>query len=457
MTAADTDRAARWPVPVGVLAAASVITAVSLGVRSTFGLFQDPVIDELGLPRAPFALAIALQAIVWGVTQPIAGAIADRYGAARVIVVGAVAYAAGVVTLAASNGEAGLVAFGVITGVATGAASFAVVLASVGRMASPERRSVALGIVTAMGSVGQFVLVPLARVLLDRTDWRIALVVFAAVAAAMALFAPRLRGSAADQASAQAPPARPLADDLRRAARSRNYLLLNAAFFVCGFHVTFIATHLPAYVGDLGIADSAGSTALALIGLFNVGGSLLVGVLGGRYRLTLILAAIYALRGVVITAYVVVPPSATTTIAFGVAIGVLWLSTVPPTSAIVAQLFGTANAGALFGIVFLSHQIGAFAGAWMGGVLADSTGSYRAAWWTAVGLAAFATLMQLLIDERREPEEPPPARGPRLAPAGAAAVVVVAGLAVSASAATAAAAGDGRDDPPAYHCMLPRG
>ncbi|MEM9037087.1 MAG: MFS transporter [Actinomycetota bacterium] len=443
----------RWSVPLVVLVSASVITAVSLGVRSTFGLFQDPVIDELGLPRAPFALAIALQAIVWGITQPIAGAIADRFGAARVIIVGAIIYAVGIVVLAASDGEAGLLAFGVITGIATGAASFAVVLASVGRMASPERRSIALGIVTAMGSIGQFVLVPLARVLLDRTDWRITLIVFAVIAAAMTLFTPTLRGNAADHAPAEAPAGRPLREDLRRAAHSRNYQLLNAAFFVCGFHVTFIATHLPAYVGDLGVADSAGSTALALIGLFNVGGSLLVGVLGTRYRLTLILATIYAARGVVITAYVLLPPSPTTTIAFGAMIGVLWLSTVPPTSAIVAQLFGTANAGALFGIVFLSHQVGAFAGAWMGGVLADSTGSYEAAWWTAVGLAAFATLMQLLIDERREPEEPPPPRAPRLAPAGAAAVVAVAGIAVTASAA-AATADDTAELPPAYHCSI---
>ncbi|MEO1060467.1 MAG: MFS transporter [Actinomycetota bacterium] len=415
------------PAPLVVLVAGSLIATISLGVRSTFGLFQDPVIDELGLQRAPFALAIAIQAIVWGITQPIAGAVADRYGAGRVIVGGAVVYAIGIVVLAGADTEGGLLIYGFVTGIAAGSASFAVVLASVGRMAAPERRSMALGIITAMGSVGQFLLVPLARALLDRMDWRAVLVVFAAIAATMALLAPALRGNASDQQAADAGPTRSLGHDLRRAARSRSYLLLNAAFFVCGFHVTFIATHLPSYIGDLDITASAASSALALIGLFNVFGSLLAGWLGARIPHTYILASIYAARAVVIGVYLVVPTTATTTIVFGAVIGVLWLSTVPGTSAIVASLFGTANVGALFGIVFLSHQAGAFVGAWMGGVLADATGSYDAAWQTAIGLGIAAAILHLLIDERPEPDELPPRRGVAIAPAAGVVAVLLAG------------------------------
>lgn len=451
-------RSPRFSVPLVVLVTGSIVAALSLGVRSTFGLFQDDVIADLSVNRGQFGLAIALQAIMWGVTQPVAGAIADRYGAARVIVFGAVAYAGGVLLLATADGRLGLLSFGFVSGVAAGSASFAVVLASVGRMASPERRSMALGIITAMGSVGQFVLIPLARVLLDRADWRTVLLVFAAIAGSILLFSRPLRGNAADQdAESGSEPLRPLRQDLARAARSSNYLMLNAAFFVCGFHVTYIATHLPAYVGDLGITASAAAWALALIGLFNVFGSLGAGWLGSRRPPTDVLVGIYGARAVVIALYLVIPASSTSTIVFGAAIGVLWLSTVPGTSAIVASLFGTANAGALFGIVFLSHQAGAFVGAWMGGVLADSTGSYNVAWWTAVALAVFASVMHLFIDGSPEPDEPTPlARRRGLAPGfGVAAIVAMGFVAlfsrgVAADGADAAAAAER----PAFICVI---
>ncbi|MEM8904517.1 MAG: MFS transporter, partial [Actinomycetota bacterium] len=309
--------------------------------------------------------------------------------------------------------------------------------------------------VTAMGSIGQFLLVPLARVLLDRMDWRVVLVVFAVIAASMAALAPALRGNAADheRAAPGAAPGRSLRHDLRRAARSRSYLLLNAAFFVCGFHVTFIATHLPAYIGDLGIVDSAASSALALIGLFNVAGSLAAGWLGGRIAPTRILAGIYAARAVVITTYLAIPTSSTTTIVFGAVIGVLWLSTVPGTSAIVASLFGTTNAGALFGLVFLSHQAGAFVGAWMGGVLADATGSYDAAWWTAVALGVIAGVLHLGIDDAPVPDEPPPAGGLSLAPAAGIVAMVLAGT-LALGATTLAARPAGAADATAYVCFV---
>lgn len=445
------DARRRWPVNPVVLVAGSIIAAISLGVRSTFGLFQDDVILDLSTDRGTFGLAIAIQAIMWGLAQPVAGAVADRFGAARVITFGAVVYAIGIGLLASADGTAGLLSFGFLTGIAAGSASFAVVLASVGRMASPERRSMALGIITAMGSVGQFVLIPLARTLLDNQDWRSVLVVFAAIAGAIALFSRPVRGSAADQATT-AQELRPLRQDLRRAGRSTNYLLLNAAFFVCGFHVTYIGTHLPAYVGDLGVSASAAAWALSLIGLFNVFGSLGAGWLGGRFPPSMVLAAIYGARGVVIVAYLLAPTTATSTVVFGAVFGFLWLSTVPLTSAIVASLFGTANAGALFGIVFLSHQAGAFIGAWMGGVLADNSGSYDPAWWTAVALAVFAAVVHLFISDEPEPEEPAPA-GRRILAPGMGVVVIVA-MGTLALITTVRAQPAAAEERPAFICVI---
>lgn len=460
MSTSATKRSSGLSVPLVVLVAGSVIASLSLGVRSIFGLLQDDVIDALSVNRGQFGLAIAIQSIMWGLTQPVAGAVADRFGAARVIVFGAIAYAFGILLLATADGQAGLISFGFVTGIAAGSASFAVVLASVGRMATPERRALALGIITAMGSVGQFVLIPLARVLLDRTDWRTVLVIFAVIAGSILLFTRPVRGSATDHESEPGPGAeiRTLRTDLARAAASTNYLLLNAAFFVCGFHVTFIATHLPAYVGDLGVAASAAAWALALIGLFNVFGSLGAGWLSSRIAPTRVLAGIYGARAVVIVLYLVLPTTSTTTIVFGAVIGVLWLSTVPGTSAIVASLFGTANAGTLFGIVFLSHQAGAFVGAWMGGLLADATGSYSAAWWTAVALGVFAGVVHLFIDDAPEPEEPV-RRARRVVAPGFGVIVIVLGgfiaLATTTNARLAAAdVAHGRAEPSSLICII---
>jgi predicted MFS family arabinose efflux permease len=434
--------------------AGSIITSLSLGVRSTFGLFLDPVVDTIGTGRGAFATAIAVQNLLWGLSQPVAGAVADRFGTARVLVVGAVGYAAGLVLMATSTTSGGLVlSAGVVIGIANGAASFAVVLAAVGRMVPAAKRSMALGIVSAMGSVGQFVLVPSARWLIDSAGWEEAAMALALVILAVAAFAPWLKGRSADQAppDPQAPEATPvpLSRELRRAAHSRSFRLLNVAFFVCGFHVTFIATHLASYAEDVGQTRGVAATALALIGLFNIAGSLAAGALGARYSKSRLLTVIYAARAVVITAFVLIPPSPATIVGFGAAIGLLWLATVPLTSAIVVGQFGTTHAGTLFGIVFLSHQLGAFGGAWMGGTLADRVGSYEPVWWVAVGLGVMAALVHLVIDEGPQPEPPP-----RLAVAppilGPAAVVVVAvGLALgSATATSAAAPGHGATDGP---------
>jgi predicted MFS family arabinose efflux permease len=444
-----------------LLVAGSVITSLSLGVRSTFGLFLDPVVDTIGSGRGAFALAIAVQNLLWGLSQPVAGAIADRFGTARVLAGGAVAYAAGLVLMAGSTSTGALVlSTGVVIGVANGAASFAVVLAAVGRMVPPARRSMALGVVSAMGSVGQFVLVPLARWLIDSAGWEETAVALAAVVLAVAVFAPWLRGRSIDQALAAGPgtdhPPSPLATELRRAGHSRSYRLLNLAFFVCGFHVTFIATHLASYSEDVGQTRAVAATALALIGLFNIAGSLAAGALGARFSKSRLLSIIYAGRAVVIAAFVLLPVSPTAIVVFGAAIGLLWLATVPLTSAIVVGQFGTSHAGTLFGIVFLSHQLGAFVGAWMGGTLADRLGSYGPVWWVAVGLGVFAALLHLVIDERPQPEPPPRlAVAPRLL-GPAAAVLLAAGLTVgaaSAAARTEQGAVDG-DRSPSFFCVL---
>jgi MFS family permease len=455
-----------------LLVAGSIITSLGLGVRSTFGLFLDPVIETLGTGRGTFALAVAIQNLVWGLSQPVAGAIADRFGSARVLTVGSVIYAIGMVFMSTATTSQGLyLSAGFVVGVGTGAASFAVVLAAVGRMAPPERRSLALGIVTAMGSVGQFVLVPVAQRLIDRSGWESAAIVLGVVILAVMVCAPGLRGRAADfiepsgagagsGSTATAGPAEivPLRQELRRAAHSRSYVLLNLAFFVCGYHVTYIATHLTSYAEDVGQTRAVAATALALIGLFNIAGSLTAGVLGGRHSKTRLLSIIYLARAVVIAGFVLIPTTATTVVVFGAAIGLLWLSTVPLTSGIVVSQFGTAHSGSLFGIVFLSHQLGAFIGAWMGGTLADRAGSYDPAWWIAVALGVMAAVLHLMIDEGPQPEAPATIA---LSPAplgGTAAIVAVIGLSTALSIGSAqrvdAQAALDRADQPAYFCVL---
>lgn len=424
----DTVKGKAFPIW-AVIAFGGVLTSMSLGVRSTFGLFLEPVANSiLDGVQGPFGLAVAIQSIVWGLSQPIAGAISDRFGAAYTFAGGAVLYAVALVLMSTAEGSAAIIlSTGFLTGIAIGAASFAVVLSAVGRMVAPEKRSFALGLVSALGSLGQFVLVPLAGRLIDSLGWEDTLLVLAAIVVGSMVMIPILRGSA----SKNFPEARTgheatLRQDLRRAAHHRPYLLLNGAFFVCGFHVTFIALYLPNHGADLGQAGAA-TTALALIGLFNFFGSLAAGWAGGRYSKTHLLALIYALRGIVITAFLLLPPSATITILFGAAMGVLWLSTVPLTSAMVTEMFGTTNSGALFGIVFVSHQVGALIGAWAGGANYDAFGNYNLIWWIGAGLGGFAMIMQLLITDQGPAPEPPEPTGRigRLAPTGGVASWVV--------------------------------
>ena len=443
-----------------VIAMGGTITALSLGIRSTFGLFLDPVVDDLPIDKGAFAFAVAVQNLMWGFSQPLAGALSDRFGAARTLASGAVLYVVALLLMSTAESSGTLLlSAGFLTGIAVGAASFAVVLSAVGRMAPPEKRSMALGIVSAVGSLGQFVLVPITQRLLDTQSWQTTAVILAGIGLTIILFTPALRGKAADfstgAAATDLDDARPLRAELRRAAHARPYLLLNAAFFVCGFHVTFIATHLPSYAEDLGQSGRVASGALALIGLFNVFGSLSAGFLGARYSNTKLLAGIYGLRAVVIAAFVLIPASPVTTIVFGMAIGMLWLATVPLTSAMVTDQFGTAHSGTLFGIVFLAHQLGAFAGAWMGGELSDATGSYNVVWWIAVGLGVFAMVVHLNIVEGPVPEPPPAGSGGLVPATGLAAIVLAAGVTASVAVATdASVAEEAAAAPTPHYCVL---
>ena len=434
MTGAVATRQRKGAFPIWVvITVGGILTAVSLGIRSTFGVFLDPVVEGvLDGVQGPWGIAIAVQSIVWGVSQPIAGAVSDRYGGAITFAGGTVLYAIALLLMSTAQ-SAFMVIFagGFLTGIAIGAASFAVVLSAVGRMVSPARRSMALGVVSAAGSMGQFILVPLARLLIDRWSWQDTFVAFAAIAAVAILLTPSLRGSATRHfpEPAETATGRTLRQEMRHAARARPYLLLNAAFFVCGFHVTFIGAYLPRYGEDLGHKGTA-ITALALVGLFNVFGSLAAGALGGKYSKTKLLAGIYAARAVVIGVYILLPAEPVFTLLFGAAIGLLWLSTVPLTSGMVTEQFGTTHSGALFGIVFFSHQLGAFAGALGGSWAHDRYGSYDLVWWIAVALGVAALLIHLSIEEGPIQDPPPtPARAGGLLPAGGlASVMLVVGI-----------------------------
>jgi predicted MFS family arabinose efflux permease len=379
-----------------VVAAGCLIAAISLGVRSGFGLFLQPMSADLGWGREVFALSIAIQNLVWGLGQPFAGAIADRYGSGRVLAVGGLIYGLGVALMSVSSSPTSMhVTAGIMIGLGMSGASFAVVLAALSRLVPKERVGWALGMGTAAGSLGQFLIVPLGQAFLSAYGWQTALVLLSLVAFFMVPLAAPLRGKPDDVGRPQT-----LGEALREAGSHRGYWLLLLGFFVCGFHVAFVSTHWPAYLTGHGFSGSTAAWALATVGLFNIAGAYASGSYAGRFRDKKILSGIYAARAVAICAYVVLPISLWSTFLFAAVIGLLWLSTVPLTSAIVARIFGPRYLATLFGIVFFSHQIGAFMGAWLSGVVFDATGTYLPIWWASVALGAFAAIVNLPIDDR---------------------------------------------------------
>ncbi|MET4682375.1 MFS transporter [Brevundimonas faecalis] len=380
-----------------MILAGAVIVTLSMGVRQAFGLFLRPVGLELEIDRQTFGLIIAAQNLLFGLMQPFVGAWADKHGAGKVAVGGALVYLAGLALAATAADAVGLMlGFGVMTGLAMSGVTFVVVLGAVGRIVPPEKRTLAFGVVTAGGSLGQFLVVPAAQGLLDALDWRIALFVLAGM---IALIIPLALGVAGKPPAPDAQDGLPLKAALKEALGNPSYALLNLGFFVCGFHVAFVGTHLPAYLRDMGLSAGVGATSLALIGLFNILGSWLWGAWGSQGSKKGLLALLYLLRGVAVVVFLLVPLSPASALVFASVFGFLWLGTVPLTNGLVAQIFGVRHLSALGGIVFLSHQVGAFLGAWLAGVAFDATGSYQVIWLTSVGLAVMAALANLPIRE----------------------------------------------------------
>jgi predicted MFS family arabinose efflux permease len=386
-----------WRAPWVILTAGALVLSFALGLRHTFGLFLAPMSAENGWTREVFGFAIALQNLAWGVAQPFAGRVADRIGAGKVVLVGSVLYVAGLFLMAdARTGSALALSAGLLIGLALSGTTMSVVFGAIARALPPERRSLAFGVSMSVGSLGQFAMVPGALAGIGAIGWSATLVAMAGLGALMlplsaALFEP--------PAGHGGEPPIPLAAVLREAFSHRGFWLLSFGFFVCGFHVVFIATHLPAYLADRGLGAKTATIALMLIGLFNIFGSLAAGVLGGRMSKPGLLVAIYLARAGVLGAFFLAPVSEVSVYAFGAAMGLLWLSTVPLTNGTVATVFGVQNMAMLGGIVFLFHQVGAFLGGWLGGRIYVSTGSYDAVWTISIGLAVLAALLNAPIRE----------------------------------------------------------
>ena len=388
------------PALLGMVAGAVIMTA-ALGVRQTFGLFIGPFSYDHGLPVTLIAFAIALHNLVWGLAQPFAGAAADRYGAAPVVAFGAVVFALGLAVAGlSSSGPMLVLGLGVLVGIGISCTAFGVIMPAVGRAAAPERRSMAMGLVSAAGSLGQVLLVPLAQGITQLSGPTLAFLVLAACMLTVAPLGIMLdRGSAGAAQPAEAGPL-PLRHAAAQVLGHRGYGLLTLGFFTCGFQLAFIATHLPNYLLLCHMPAGLGATALALIGLFNMVGCWGFGWLGGHYRQQNLLGLLYLVRSAAIAAFVFLPKTELSVMLFAATMGLAWLGTVPLTSGLVAKVFGTRHLGTLFGLCFLSHQIGSFLGAWLGGYLFDLTGSYDLVWTGTAIAGVVAALLHFAIDDR---------------------------------------------------------
>jgi len=381
-----------------ILVCGAAIVTMSMGIRHGFGLWLQPVTIERGWSRETFAFALAVQNLAWGLAGPFAGAIADRFGAFRVLIVGSLLYAAGLVTMGlATTGAGFLGGAGVLIGMAQAGTTYAVVYGVIGRNVAPEKRSWAMGITAAAGSFGQFLMVPIEGGLIGGVGWQNALFILGVTALLIVPLGFGLREPKRVESTAQQ---QSIPAALREAIGDRSFKLLTAGYFVCGFQLAFIGVHMPSYLKDRGLTPGVATTALALIGLFNVFGTYVAGSLGGRFPKRYLLSTIYALRSLAIVAFVLAPLTPWSVYLFASAMGFLWLSTVPLTNGIVAEIFGVRYLSMLGGFVFLSHQVGSFLGVWLGGRLYDATGSYDVVWWIAIALGVFAALVNLPIRER---------------------------------------------------------
>jgi len=396
-----------------VLLAAAGTTAITMGARQSMGLFLGSINTSTGLGLASISLAFAFGQLWWGLTQPLAGMAADRLGTGRVLVVGVLLISIGTALIPLMTSTWGLIlAIGVLSAGGAGIAGPSVLMGATARLTAPERRGIATGIVNAGGSFGQFMFVPLAGLISSAAGWVMAVQSLAAFTLLALPAAWVLRGSSALSAAAQA--ASPVRADttreaVSRALHDRSFLLLGAGFFVCGFHVAFIATHLPGVVASCMLPAALGAWALGVVGLFNIFGSLSMGWAVGRWRMKSLLSLVYAARAVAVLAFLLAPKTEVTMLIFAAVIGLTYLSTVPPTVGLVAKFYGTANMGTLFGLVMLSHQVGGFLGAYMGGKAFEWTGSYNWMWYADIVLAVGAALVNLPIREAQPQRVPRPA------------------------------------------------
>ena len=394
-----------------ILIGGSLILLINFALRASFGVFQIPVAADFGWPRAEFSLAIAIQNLAWGIGQPVFGALAERWGDRWAIILGAFLYSAGLVLTAFATTPLGIQALEVMVGFGIAGTGFGVILAVVGRAASDDNRSMALGIATAAGSAGQVFGAPLAEILLGFYAWQTVFIIFGAIVLLTLAFLTMLGpGRPATPATLEDSMGRVLG----RAFRDPSYLMIFVGFFSCGYQLGFITAHFPAMITEmcgpispsgmlagLGITTTSalGAVAISLIGLANIGGAILAGWLGRRYTRKYLLAGIYALRTVAAAAFILAPITPASVIVFSLVMGALWLATVPLTSGLVAYIYGLRYMGTLYGFVFLSHQIGSFLGVWLGGTLYDATGDYQLVWWIGVGVGAFSALIHLPVRE----------------------------------------------------------
>ncbi|RAU33342.1 MFS transporter [Pseudomonas sp. RIT411] len=380
-----------------VLLGSAIILTLSLGIRHGFGLFLAPMSAQFGWGREIFSFAIAMQNLIWGIAQPFAGALADRYGAGKVVAIGGLLYVIGLVGMSLSDSPSTLmVSAGVFIGIGLSGTSFSVILGVVARALPPEKRSAGMGLASAAGSFGQFVMLPGSLGLIQGLGWDNALLILALFAALIIPLVAMLKDKPTERQLGE----QTMTQALRAASSHSGFWLLTFGFFVCGFQVVFIGVHLPAYLMDKGLTTQTGTTVLALIGLFNIFGTYTAGRLGGRLSKPKLLTALYLLRAVVIVAFVSFPVSNVTAYLFGMAMGFLWLSTVPLTNGVIASVFGVRNLSMLGGLVYFFHQIGAFLGGWAGGMAYDMTGSYDLVWKAAVVLSLIAAAVNCGVREK---------------------------------------------------------
>ena len=406
MSSITASRSVATPLIVLIIAGC-LIAAVTNGIRTSLGLFTLPMTSDLGISRETWGMAMAIQNLAWGIAQPFAGGLADRYGTARVLIVGLIIYAAGIALMVVSpTGTVLNLSAGVLTGVGIATSSFSIVMAAFGRNVPQQKRSLIFGVATAASSFGQFVFAPIGQAFISNFGWQSALIYFAAILIMVIPLTYAMRGRA-ENANSPGQANLPFAQVLSRAWSHGSYRLLVIGFFVCGFHIAFINVHMPAYLVQCGLPPEVGSWSIAVIGLFNIVGSLLSGYLGGRLPKQLLLASIYFTRAIAIGLFVLLPVTELSAYVFAATIGLLWLSTVPPTAGLVSAFFGARYMGMLYGVAFLSHQVGSFIGVWLGGFVYDQTGSYSIVWYLGILLGLGSAIVHLPIRDGRAPNFQP--------------------------------------------------